>query len=382
MRITQRAIDANTLPVGRHTDESCPSLLVWVKRTGTTAYVQRLVVNGKRVEKGLGGARFVRLAEAREQAAANRLAARRGNDPFSGRAEARRAAGNRPTFGQAAEAARKANEAAWGDGSRIKWASTINAHLGAWADRPVADITPADVVDLLAGKTAATGRHCRRVIRTAFEAAIVAGWTDRNPAVGIDGMLPTMRRAETTPRPAADCSRLPAIFGRLAEAADSASDCLRLVMLTWCRSAEARGMTWDEVDLDTGLWTLPADRAKNGKVHVSPLSAPAVAILRKRADRAGTGRGLVFRGAVAGRPLSAEALNRRLAADEGCVHGLRACGATWAAEAGYPAEVHQGQLNHVRANGNAVQRAYDRSSRLADRRAMMDAWGARLAAGR
>lgn len=64
-------------------------------------------------------------------------------------------------------------------------------------------------------------------------------------------------------------------YGRLA---------LEALILTAARSGEIRGATWSEFDLDTRLWTIPADRMKAGKVHVVPLSEQAMAALQRAKD--------------------------------------------------------------------------------------------------
>ena len=54
----------------------------------------------------------------------------------------------------------------------------------------------------------------------------------------------------------------------------------KFLALTGQRRDEARGATWDEFDLESGFWTIPASRAKNKREHLIPLSAPALAVLR------------------------------------------------------------------------------------------------------
>ena len=85
-------------PAGRHADGN--GLYLYVQPTGTRSWIQCLVIRGRRRELGLGSARLVSLAEAREQALANRKLARSGGDPL---AERRRAQGM-PTFAEAARA--------------------------------------------------------------------------------------------------------------------------------------------------------------------------------------------------------------------------------------------------------------------------------------
>ncbi len=77
-----------TAPVGRHCDGN--GLYLYVQRTGTRSWIQRLVIRGRKREIGLGSVALVSLAEAREQALANRKLARAGGDPL---AEKRRSVG-------------------------------------------------------------------------------------------------------------------------------------------------------------------------------------------------------------------------------------------------------------------------------------------------
>ena len=84
-------------PPGRHCDGN--GLYFYVQRTGTRSWIQRLVIRGRKRELGLGSVALVSLAEAREQALANRKLAPVGGDPL---AEKRRSHGI-PTFAEAAK---------------------------------------------------------------------------------------------------------------------------------------------------------------------------------------------------------------------------------------------------------------------------------------
>src|SRR5690606_31390832 len=55
---------------------------------------------------------------------------------------------------------------------------------------------------------------------------------------------------------------------------------LEFAILTAARSLEVRGATWDEIDLQTKLWTIPSERMKAGKKHCVPLSEPAIKLLK------------------------------------------------------------------------------------------------------
>jgi integrase len=54
---------------------------------------------------------------------------------------------------------------------------------------------------------------------------------------------------------------------------------IRFLMITPCRGIEARELRWDDLDLDAGTWTIPADRYKTDEDKVFPLGPVQVAFL-------------------------------------------------------------------------------------------------------
>ena len=96
---------------------------------------------------------------------------------------------------------------------------------------------------------------------------------------------------------------LAAITDALAEYPGVAADCVRLIMLTGCRPAEAMEAEWAEFDKEPGYWVKPSAHTKQRKVHRLPLSPPAIELLdRLRKKRKGK---WVFPGDIAGEPLKA-----------------------------------------------------------------------------
>ncbi len=90
--------------------------------------------------------------------------------------------------------------------------------------------------------------------------------------------------------------------------------CLRFVILTACRSGEARGMIWSEVDLDGAVWHVPARRMKAGRPHRVPLAPAAIALLRALRPEKPAADAVVFPGPRKGKPLSDMALSMLRAA--------------------------------------------------------------------
>ena len=164
----------------------------------------------------------------------------------------------------------------------------------------------------------------------------------------------------------------PAFMARLRERDSVSARALELLILTAARSGEVRGATWQEVDLDKALWTIPGERMKAGKEHVVPLSKPAVALL-KALPRIGD---YVFPGAVEGKPLSDMALMqllRGMDANGYKVHGFRSTFRDWAGE---KTEFENETIEFALAHSipDSTKAAYRRYRSLEKRALLMQAW--------
>jgi integrase len=171
----------------------------------------------------------------------------------------------------------------------------------------------------------------------------------------------------------------PAFFERLREQNSVAAKALQFTMLTAARTGEALGATWQEIDLNKALWTIPASRMKASKEHQVPLSAAAVNLL-KTLKHGRDGEEFVFPGQAGKKPLSNMAmlmLLRRMKVEEFTVHGFRSTFRDWAGDKTDVArEVVEQALAHTFGK---VERAYRRGHALEKRRALMEAWSAFLA---
>src|SRR5690606_12170506 len=73
---------------------------------------------------------------------------------------------------------------------------------------------------------------------------------------------------------------LPEFFPQLKAREGMGARALEFLILTAVRSGEVRVANWDEIELESALWTMPAERMKAGKEHIVPLSENALALLR------------------------------------------------------------------------------------------------------
>lgn len=74
----------------------------------------------------------------------------------------------------------------------------------------------------------------------------------------------------------------------------SSANAIRLLLLTGARSGEVMGATWDQFDLEAGIWTKPSAHTKQRKTHRVPLSAPALELLSKMQAAADDGVPYLF----------------------------------------------------------------------------------------
>ena len=164
---------------------------------------------------------------------------------------------------------------------------------------------------------------------------------------------------------------------RASPASVTVKQAFEFLVLTAARSGEVRLATWDEMDLDAGVWAIPAARMKAKRDHRVPLSGRALAILHE-VQGLSDGTGFVFR-SRRGKPLSAVTLPR-LTRDLGIAavpHGFRSSFRDWAAErTSTPREVVEAALAHTVQN--PTEAAYARSDLFGRRRRLMDDWAAYL----
>ena len=369
---------------GRYADGN--GLYLHVDPSGARRWVQRLVIRGRSRALGLGSYALVSLAEAREKALANRKAAREGGDPLADR---RRSEGI-PTFEEAVEQVIAIHGEAWRAGKTPKqWRASLREHvLPHLGGKSVDQVTTADVMTVLLPlwtRKHAMARSVRQRIGTVMRWAIAQGYRSDNPAGdAVTAALPK-RPVLVQHRAALPHGEVAAAIAAVQRSAAwvGVKLAFEFLVLTAARSGEARGATWDEVDLVARVWTIPAARMKAQREHRVPLCGRAAGVLREAEQLRGVATrpefaGLVFP-SVRGKALDDAAVSK-LIRDLGIAavpHGFRSSFRDWAAEeTDHPREVVEAALAHkVR---NPVEAAYARSDLFARRRHLMDDWGAYL----
>ncbi len=170
--------------------------------------------------------------------------------------------------------------------------------------------------------------------------------------------------------------------------ADSSASCCSTLQ----RRDEVAALRWEELSADLTTWTLPADRAKNGRGHIVHLPEPAQTIIKALPRRKGCP--FVF-AAKSNKPVSAFSLAKRkldAAVAEQCtkikhsatalpgwtMHDFRRAGVTTLAGMGFAPHVCDRLLNRVTGNISGVAAVYQRNQFLPERQAALNAWAAHV----
>ena len=382
------AIEVKNLKIpGRYGDGN--SLYLNVAPGGSKSWVQRISVDGKRCDLGLGGYPTVSLARARDLAVANTRAVQQGHNPVSvkrtnGQALKKAAqVPGIPTFRDAASIVHGLNSARWESAKTQNnwWQRAERYVFPTIGSMPVDRIGCTEVLNILTPVWTAkpeTARRLRLIIKTVMAWAMAYGYVTVNPAGEvIDAALPSM------PKVKAHFRALPyPEVGAAMKAVEASTSfpatklCFRFLVLTAVRSAEARYATWDEIDPDNALWTIRASRTKTRKGHRAPLSSGAIEVLREAQTLPTYGGPYIFPNDLTpGKSLSENALSymlRRLGIPA-VVHGFRSSFRDWAAE-NTDASFAVMELALSHGVGSSVVQSYARSDLLQRRMELMQKW--------
>ncbi len=357
-------------------------LYLKVDAGGAKRWVQRLVIQGKRRDIGLGSAGLVTLAEAREAALQQRKQARAGEDPIA----LKNASKAILTFKAAARKVHDLSAPTWRNEKHGKqWLSTLETYaFPTFGDKRITTVTSADVLAALStiwNSHPETARRVKQRIGTVMKWAIAQGWRTDNPADTISAALPKQDRSKVKHRQALPYGEVSAAIAKVQ--ASNASKATKLafefLILTATRSGETREAVWSEINLAKREWVIPGERMKAKRAHRVPLSDRAVAILNEAKSLKSDSSDLVFPGTKETKALSDMTLSK-LMKDLGIQavpHGFRSSFRDWAGEStSHPREVIEFALAHVIQD--QAEAAYARSDLFEKRRVLMGDWNTYL----
>ncbi len=363
-----------SLKPGRHHDGD--GLFLNVTPTGARSWICRVQKSGRRRDIGLGSAKKVSLAQARQRAAEVRSQVEAGIDPVLQRKKAE----GIPTFREAAAAVYAENKKSWKNKKhRGQWLTSLQTYaFPKIGDVAVSDIESSHVRDVLIAiwlEKNETARRVRQRIGMVIDWAIAKNYRAHPlPMNAINKSLPKVRNRQNH-LAALHYSKVAAFVGKLRERESIGRLAFEFLILTAARSGEVRGALWSEIDLTERTWTIPAERMKADVEHIVPLSDAALHVLRRARVHKEDGNDLVFPGTRHGKPMSDMTLTKicRDAEIDAVPHGFRSSFRDWVSEeTDFDRDVAEMALAHTIAN--PVEAAYRRGKLLQKRRKLMNLW--------
>lgn len=360
-------------------------LYLAVQPTGVKLWRLKYAFAGKESVFSIGRYPIVSLADAREQRNEAKRLILANNDPN----ESKRTARNQQLFD--CQNSFKAVAQDWFKANRKKWTPRhanrvwrrLELHaMNALADRPINSIKIPDLV-VLVRKLDQKGKPetASRLIRTlygVFRYAMHCGILEQNPALDLGGIISPPK---VTHFAAIHPSELPAFLAALEAVNTSIQNriAVKLLLNVFVRPGELRHGKWDEIDYDKKLWMIPAERMKNGRPHIVPLSVQAMALLQELKPITGYSEYLFPSQQRRRNPVMSENTINLVIKKMGYEgkqvgHGFRAIASTVLNESGlFRPDVIETQLAHIEENSS--RKPYNRAEYLEERTNMMQWWG-------
>ena len=357
---------------------------IQVRGSSASSWILRVVVNGKRRNIGLGGYPEISLSSARTLAASLKEKIRNGIDPIAERkvlkSEAQLELARQRTFKELAnEYINKRSK----DFKSTQQLRKLEQQMRDYAlpvigNRIISDVTLNDIKTMLLPlwetKTE-TANRLRIYVSHVFDAAIAQGlYKELNPARwegGLKTLLPPPAKIRKTEHhKALPVENISEFWQQLNQKDWMSAKALQFLILTAARSGEVRKATWDEIDIDNQLWTIPADRMKAGKEHQVPLSTPATKLLKQMPRECK----YIFPSTKL-TPLTDVSISKapKRIGYEVTAHGFRSTFKDWARKyTNYADDVTELALAHV--HSDSTRAAYARDGLVDKRRLLMTDW--------
>lgn len=286
------------------------------------------------------------------------------------------------TFYTVAEEWFETNCSRWVETYRCRLRSRLNDDLlSELGGRNIAEIQPLEVLDAIR-KIEKRGavESAKRILHMAssiFRYGVATSRCHRDPTADIKGALRPPLPAK--PRKALPAKEIPKFMGRLStyDGDKTTALALRLLILTFVRTAELRFAKWTEfekLESKEALWRIPKERMKLRRPHLIPLAPQSLAVLKALEKLTGKGEYLFpapTRSGVISENTLLYALYRMGYHNRATVHGFRATASTVLNEAQFNRDWIEIQLAHC---DNSIRGIYNFAEWLPGRRKMMIWW--------
>lgn len=385
MALSVKACDAATPKEKSYKLSDGKGLYLEIMPNGSKYWRMKYRYLGKEKRLAFGVFPEVTLAEARDKCLAARKQLDAEVDPSLARQEARRQkeleAGN--TFEVVARE--------WHDQFKHQWKERHAAGLmnrmemdlfPSLGRRPISDIKAPELLATLR-KIESRGAHeithrAHQISGRIFRYAIATGRAERDPSPDLRGALKPVKKGHYA---ALDSKALPKFIQDLnrndARLYPQTIRVMKLMMLTFVRTAELIEAKWEEIDFDNKQWVIPGSRMKMGHDHIVPLSDQALSLFIEQKEVTGKWEWVFPNQVRPKKPMSNNtilmALNRMGYKGMHTGHGFRALAMSTIKEnLGYRHEVVDRQLAH--GHKDKIAAAYDRAQFLPERKKMMQHW--------
>jgi integrase len=393
-KLTAKTIDAQKLAPGKKEvilyDEDIPGFGLRIREGGSRTLVLSYKIGQRSRRLNLGPAVREAFPDVRKRALDLLAQVRLGQDPAATKDASRQQAVE--TFEKIAERflvehAKEVTPKTHRDSKRY-----LTVAAKPLSDMPIATITKRDIAEILsvavANRGAVTANRLRSALSSMFVWAMKEGLCEHNPTIETHKRTETPRRRVLVDPETGSIDELVEVWKALDDG--TASDVIRLLILTGQRRNEIAGLQWSELDEGLTRIKLPEERTKNGLPHLVPLSEPARTILAHRYRI--VGRPGVFTKGIAyaswGKYMTA--LNRRLqeartaASRETMlswtIHDLRRSVATGLGKLGVLPHVVEAVLNHQSGSKAGVAGVYNPNTYLPEKTAALTLWAEHLMA--
>jgi integrase len=355
---------------------------VRVSPKGRKTWVYMYRHGGKARRMTFGTYPSVGLAKARVRHSRARELLEQGTDPGAQQIEHKRAEGSATTVSDLI------------DEYLDKWAKPRKRSAGederilrkeaepAWGRRKAKDITRRDVITLLDGivdrGAPIQANRTLAVIRKMFNFAISRDIVDATPVAMVKAPAKENQRDRVL-----SADEIRALWKGLdtAPMSEGLKLVLKLQLATAQRKGEIATAALSEFDFEASVWTIPAERSKNGQAHRVPLSPLALSLIGKAQERAG-GSPWLFPSPTVSGPITPHSVNRAvykslpgMGLDDVTPHDLRRTAASGMTSLGINRLTVSKILNHVETGVTAV---YDRHGYDAEKRHALEVWATRL----
>ncbi|MDX8413192.1 MAG: tyrosine-type recombinase/integrase [Mariprofundales bacterium] len=386
MALTDVKIKAISLPAGKKQLRASDSGGLYLQITPSGKYWRMAYrFGGKQKTLSIGIYPTVSLKRARKYREQAKQLLQNGTDPSQAKQQEKRKAvadAQAITFEAVAREWLAKKSTTWVATTVANCTARLERHAFPWIGTlPIAGIEAPDVLSLIyrveQRGSIETAHRLRMLCSQIFRYAVATSRIKSDPTRDLKGALTPLnsqhRATITENKKIAELLRAIWAF----EGTFTVQCALRITPYVFVRPGELRHAEWSEVNLDHAEWRIPAEKMKMRVVHIVPLAAQVVEILRELQPLTANSRFVFPSIRNLSRPMSENTINASLrrigySKDEMCAHGFRAMASTSLHEQGWSSDVIERQLAHK--EGNAIKAAYNHARHLPERQKMMQAW--------